>query len=727
MIIRNDDVDSEGEIEDEFTELLRQIEEQRQIERPLHDLEMREGSPLGHNEHHPPIDDSYGEDCCIHDEIIKPQQHYAKDDADGDLVASVVVSPLPKSGLPLSRVSGDDVACSRDQSPLTSSSVPQEPKFPAEETPSRKASPRKIVLKKIDRIPTTPSDQPSTGDEKMAAPPLGPLNTALDQEPINGSKMATTTRSSEGTMDEASRGTSTSPDSAMDILLEEIEGYVAENNILYHETSPEKKSESSNLLDPSSKGPLPAAESSFEVAKRGAGSSRILPVVDDGLMEGHTLTCKEEITDDTAQSQPPPGPPKRRVRFADDHGLPLLNVVHLDPVMATEGRLVVLLLSPPERTFEFIQVEYPMDDSTTINDLVEQLPGLATNAVFQETNCFVGMSRIRTLRSDCQGSANSQKPNSPDIEDDSSGSDSSSSSSSSKAHSFRLPTLLDAVLLMRDVDFGNCELVLAVLDGYTPAQMVTIAFPLLLNGKIMKAVQSGRRSGRGLKYVLSGKGWRKQQHQRALCLEEGRKDWHEQYTYKEWGVVDSLCDNVIVLEIDVDEYAESWDEMKALNGGCGMNGENEIEISTVWDDWWAEFKLEETFTVLGARAIVNEVDDEVENRRKDARSLDSVSSCESQPSSKQGDIGESSITIGEVSTAEKESSPRSVLDAPGIIVGKSAPFQVPDNILAKTDTLLTDPDPVLWGFIGGQKGAENVILMIYAFSIAGVAGLLSRA
>jgi hypothetical protein len=293
-----------------------------------------------------------------------------------------------------------------------------------------------------------------------------------------------------------------------------------------------------------------------------------------------------------------------------------------------------------------------------------------------------------------------------------------------------------------------------VLEGYTPAEMVTLAFPLLLNGKVMRAVQAGRRSGRGLKFVVSGRGWRRKQRQRALKLEEERKDWHEQYPYLEWAVVDGLADDVIGFDIEMDEYADSWEEMKMLKGACGIHSSS-ISSSNpnAWDEWCEEFdsqkaaiRAHQASPSAGIEAVDNRVDDIV---RKVASTPETVEGCQFQAFPEQGDLGAHPVTDGEVLDTPEVSSPGSTVSDPRscIIASNPVPFQLPDGISAggasecdastrkSTDETpddgtppLANPDPALWRYVGGQQGAENCILMICSLSIviAGGAGLLPQ-
>jgi hypothetical protein len=137
----------------------------------------------------------------------------------------------------------------------------------------------------------------------------------------------------------------------------------------------------------------------------------------------------------------------RTVRFADEEGKPLTQVHLIRSVRGLLSRVVVLLMSPSERIFEFLHVEYPLDDSTTVEVVLEQLPKICSNPVFRFKK-FVTLSNTKNQE------------------------------------------LLDHEITMRDCHLAESELVLAVLDGYTVNEMASFALPLLLNGRIQKAVST---------------------------------------------------------------------------------------------------------------------------------------------------------------------------------------------------------------------------------------------
>ena len=162
--------------------------------------------------------------------------------------------------------------------------------------------------------------------------------------------------------------------------------------------------------------------------------------------------------EDTIQQQhqqpPPPSPPslpprKRSIRFADEvEGHSLEDVRVIENTKGLMSRVVVLLMSPTERIFEFLHTEYPRDETTTVQILLEQIPKICNNPVFQTQKTFIQLSQTKKQQ------------------------------------------LLDNDVALRDFDLDEGELLLAVLDGYDVSQMASFAIPLLLNGRIQKAVST---------------------------------------------------------------------------------------------------------------------------------------------------------------------------------------------------------------------------------------------
>ena len=154
----------------------------------------------------------------------------------------------------------------------------------------------------------------------------------------------------------------------------------------------------------------------------------------------------------------------RKIRFADESGEALFeeHVIHREENYAS--RIVVMLLSPKDRKFEFLHAEYPLDPSTTVQVVLDQIPLLATNDAFRSKK-FTALLQTETSRQ------------------------------------------LDNALALQDYNFKESEIVLGIPDDFTVANMTKMAVPLLLNKKLMKTVKQAIRKGRGLKTVKSGDEW----------------------------------------------------------------------------------------------------------------------------------------------------------------------------------------------------------------------------
>ena len=91
----------------------------------------------------------------------------------------------------------------------------------------------------------------------------------------------------------------------------------------------------------------------------------------------------------------------RVIRFADEVGKPLEDYCMIggkDDPHAT-GRIIIMLLSPQERKFEFIHAEFLLQEKTTVADVLYQIPQIATNELFQ-SKTFINICRTRRGNTD---------------------------------------------------------------------------------------------------------------------------------------------------------------------------------------------------------------------------------------------------------------------------------------------------------------------------------------
>ena len=181
------------------------------------------------------------------------------------------------------------------------------------------------------------------------------------------------------------------------------------------------------------------------------------------ILNVHPGDSPKEETPRT-NNEPPNRTVPKRVSFADKDGSPLQHVRMIEP--SPTRKLLLLLLSPQDRKFEFLNLEYPLDDNTTAKVVVDQIPKLASNPLFR-TFTFTSLARTSVSEQ------------------------------------------LDGDGLMVDFDLKDNELLLGIPMGYQAHQIGAFAVPLLLNGDIIKAVKSAKRSGKGLKVLQSGNEWKR--------------------------------------------------------------------------------------------------------------------------------------------------------------------------------------------------------------------------
>jgi hypothetical protein len=162
-------------------------------------------------------------------------------------------------------------------------------------------------------------------------------------------------------------------------------------------------------------------------------------------------TSQTESESDSSSDSTGGEPPRvRSIRFADEQGLPMVRVHHLgdndDPLAV--NRLVILLLSPSDKKFEFAHVEYRLRAEATVADLLQQLPAFATSEL------FTTMEFESLYRTQCEDPK------------------------------------LDSSTLLHDIGFGKHEVMVPIRKGFSGEDIVKCAVPLLLNKRIIKGVSS---------------------------------------------------------------------------------------------------------------------------------------------------------------------------------------------------------------------------------------------
>jgi hypothetical protein len=142
----------------------------------------------------------------------------------------------------------------------------------------------------------------------------------------------------------------------------------------------------------------------------------------------------------------------KTIRFADEDGLPMETVYMLggpdDP--AAVGRVVVLLLKPEVRKFEFIYAEYRLNSKTSVSNLLEQLPGMASHEILT-AQTYSSLFRSREGCSELIGA-----------------------------------------LPLQDCRLDKNEVIIGVMSGYSGQGIMKCALPLIYNDKLSKVVSSFR-------------------------------------------------------------------------------------------------------------------------------------------------------------------------------------------------------------------------------------------
>ena len=143
---------------------------------------------------------------------------------------------------------------------------------------------------------------------------------------------------------------------------------------------------------------------------------------------------------------------QRTIRFADEAGLPIHTVRLTEREEDYEDldwtRIIVLLLSPKKRKFEFIHLSYNVAERTPLSDALQQFPSMATDPSLTNQK-YVGL---------CRPSKNGQE-------------------------------LINS-LSLQDYVFEKDEILLAILAGMKAKQLVDMSAPLLANKTVLRMVST---------------------------------------------------------------------------------------------------------------------------------------------------------------------------------------------------------------------------------------------
>jgi hypothetical protein len=139
-----------------------------------------------------------------------------------------------------------------------------------------------------------------------------------------------------------------------------------------------------------------------------------------------------------------------KVRFADEVG-DELEKIHWTLTMYSEEetnwiRIIILLLCPSKKKFEFLHVSFDKFEKTSISDILGQLPGLATDQALREQS-YIGLIRKEGERE-----------------------------------------LINKVSI-QSYHLRKDEVLIAVVEGHYSKGIVRMAQPLVENNRILRAVR----------------------------------------------------------------------------------------------------------------------------------------------------------------------------------------------------------------------------------------------
>lgn len=146
------------------------------------------------------------------------------------------------------------------------------------------------------------------------------------------------------------------------------------------------------------------------------------------------------------------------IRWADHEGKALETCNQMTYQEPLNVRVVVLMLNPAEKIFEFIQCEFETDERLTVSDLLAQLPFMASMDPLKEQR----YSRL-----------------------------------------YRGERELVNLLAIQDYDIDEGEILVAVAADFNPRHTIAAAAALMLQKDLLRAVQKAKLSGRALQKLVS--------------------------------------------------------------------------------------------------------------------------------------------------------------------------------------------------------------------------------
>jgi hypothetical protein len=143
-------------------------------------------------------------------------------------------------------------------------------------------------------------------------------------------------------------------------------------------------------------------------------------------------------------------PKQRCVRFADEEGMAIetVHVTERDEAEVIDGnRVIVLLLSPKQKRFEFLHVQYGWEERTQLSEAFKQFPCMASDPCFTKQH-YIGLCRP-----------------------------------------WRGGQELINSLAIQDYDMGQDELLVAIPSGMRSKHILKLSRPLLANRTVLKTVR----------------------------------------------------------------------------------------------------------------------------------------------------------------------------------------------------------------------------------------------
>mmetsp|Transcript_32026 Transcript_32026/g.66862 ORF Transcript_32026/g.66862 Transcript_32026/m.66862 type:complete len:706 (-) Transcript_32026:258-2375(-) len=146
------------------------------------------------------------------------------------------------------------------------------------------------------------------------------------------------------------------------------------------------------------------------------------------------------------------------IRWADHVGQKLSVRHEIEFLPPLNVRVVILMLNPAEKIFEFVQCEFQTDERLTVVDLLSQLPFMASMDALKK-------QKYTSL--------------------------------------YRGEREMVNIISIQDYDIAEGEILVAVAAGFNPKHSVAAAAALLLQRSLLRAVQKAKLSGRALQKLMS--------------------------------------------------------------------------------------------------------------------------------------------------------------------------------------------------------------------------------